>query len=72
VPVSEFAADEVAFGLRMTWTAAAGRIGYACDLAGRLPVTFAALGGGLIDPVHAKIIFEQTEILSAELVKFSV
>jgi hypothetical protein len=55
VPVSEFAADEVAFGLRMTWTAAAGRIGYACDLAGRLPVTFAALGGGLIDPVHAKI-----------------
>jgi hypothetical protein len=53
VPVSEFAADEVAFGLRMTWTAAAGRIGYACDLAGRLPVTFAALGGGLIDPVQS-------------------
>jgi hypothetical protein len=63
VPVSEFAADEVAFGLRMTWTAAAGRIAYACDLAGRLPVTFAALGAGLIDPVHAKIIAEQTEIL---------
>ncbi len=63
--MSEFAADEVAFGLRMTWTAAAGRIAYACDLAGRLPVTFAALGAGLIDPVHAKIIAEQTEILSA-------
>jgi hypothetical protein len=65
VPVSEFTADEVAFGLRMTWMAAAARIAYACDLAGRLPVTFAALGGGLIDPVHAKIIAEQTEILSA-------
>src|SRR6202020_1924533 len=47
------------------WRAAADRISYACDLAGRLPVTFAALGGGLIDPVHAQIISEQTEILSA-------
>jgi hypothetical protein len=65
VRVSEFTADEVAFGLRMTWMAAADRIAYACDLAGRLPVTFAALGGGLIDPVHAKIIAEQTDILSA-------
>ena len=53
---SEFVADEVALGLRMTWTGAAARMDYACDLAGRLPVTFAALGAGLIDPVHAKII----------------
>jgi hypothetical protein len=65
VQLSEFAADEVAAGLRLTWTAAADRILYACDLAGRLPVTFAALGAGLIDPVHAKIIFEQTDYLSA-------
>ncbi len=49
----------------MTWLAAASRISYACDLAGRLPVTFAALGGGLIDPVHARIIAEQTDVLSA-------
>jgi len=65
VQLSEFAADEVAAGLRLTWTAAADRILYACDLAGRLPATFAALGAGLIDPVHAKIIFEQTDYLSA-------
>ncbi len=51
--------------LRLSWRAAADRISYACDLAGRLPVTFAALGGGLIDPVHARIIAEQTDILSA-------
>ena len=49
----------------MSWHGAADRICYACDLAGRLPVTFAALGAGLIDPVHAKIIAEQTDFLSA-------
>ncbi len=65
VQLSEFAADEVAAGLRLTWTAAADRILYACDLAGRLPATFAALGAGLLDPVHARIIFEQTDYLSA-------
>jgi hypothetical protein len=65
VRFSEFVADEVALELRMTWMGAAARMDYACDLAGRLPVTFAALGAGLIDPVHAKIIEEQTDILSA-------
>jgi len=49
----------------MSWHGAADRISYACDLAGRLPVTFAALGAGLIDPVHAKISSEQTGYLSA-------
>ena len=62
---SEFVADEVSCELRLTWMNAADRISYACELAERLPVTFAALGGGLIDPVHAKIISEQTEYLSA-------
>jgi len=61
----DFVADEVSLDLRMSWHGAADRISYACDLAGRLPVTFAALGAGLIDPVHAKIISEQTDILSA-------
>ncbi len=65
VRFGEFVADEVSLDLRLSWRAAADRISYACDLAGRLPVTFAALGGGLIDPVHAKIIAEQTDILSA-------
>ncbi len=62
---AEFVADEVAADLRMTWMTAADRISYAVTLATRLPVTFAALGAGLIDPVHAKIIYEQTDILSA-------
>jgi hypothetical protein len=65
VQFDDFVADEVALDLRMSWHGAADRISYACDLAGRLPVTFAALGAGLIDPVHAKIIAEQTDILSA-------
>ncbi len=62
---AEFVADEVAADLRMTWMTAADRISYAATLATRLPVTFAAMGAGLIDPVHAKIIYEQTDILSA-------
>ena len=65
VQFDDFVADEVSFDLRMSWHGAAERISYACDLAGRLPVTFAVLGAGLIDPVHAKIIFEQTDFLSA-------
>jgi hypothetical protein len=65
IQFSEFISDEVACELRLTWMAAEDRMSYACDLAGRLPVTFAALGAGLIDPVHAKIIAEQTHFLSA-------
>ncbi|MGD0602541.1 MAG: DUF222 domain-containing protein, partial [Streptosporangiaceae bacterium] len=65
VRFGEFVADEVSLELRLSWRAAADRVSYACDLAGRLPVTFAAMGAGLIDPVHAKIIAEQTDILSA-------
>jgi hypothetical protein len=65
VQFDDFVADEVCLDLRMSWHGAADRISYACDLAGRLPVTFAALGAGLIDPVHAKIIAEQTDYLSA-------
>jgi len=65
IQFSEFIADEVAGELRLTWMSAADRMTYACDLAERLPVTFATLCAGLIDPVHAKIISEQTEYLSA-------
>jgi Domain of unknown function (DUF222) len=65
IQFSEFISDEVACELRLTWMGAADRMTYACGLAGRLPVTFAALGAGLIDPVHARIIAEQTDILSA-------
>jgi hypothetical protein len=65
IQFSEFVADEVAGELRLTWMNAADRMTFACELAERLPLTFAALSAGLIDPVHAKIISEQTEYLSA-------
>src|ERR1700722_7942932 len=65
IQFSEFVADEVSCELRLTWMNAADRMTHACELAERLPVTFAALAGGLLAPVHAKIIPEQTEYLSA-------
>jgi hypothetical protein len=65
VQFSEFVPDELSMELKMTWPATADRISYACALATRLPVTFANLGGGLLDPLRAKIIYEQTEYLSA-------
>jgi hypothetical protein len=46
VQVSEFVPDEVSLDLRMSWRGAADRISYACDLAGRLPGTFARWGRG--------------------------
>src|SRR5947207_15861128 len=63
---SDFAADEVAAAFRLSWLSAAGEIAYARTVARRLPVTFAALAGGKLDPVHVRIIEDQTGILSDE------
>ena len=60
----EFAADELACGLNLTWQSAAGQIDYACAVADRLPRTFAALAEGRIHPVHLRIIEDETRILS--------
>lgn len=65
-PRGEFAADELAGELNLTWQSAAGQLGYARDVAERLPRTFAALGAGLLHPVHIRIIEEETRFLSAE------
>jgi Domain of unknown function (DUF222) len=62
----EFAADELAAELRLTWQSAAGQIDYACTVAVRLPRTFAALAAGTIHPVHARIIEDETSILSPD------
>ncbi len=62
----DFAADEIAAAFHLTWLSAAGEIGYARTVARRLPVTFAALAAGKIDPVHVKIIEDSTSILSDE------
>jgi hypothetical protein len=64
--VSDFAADEVADELHLTVQSASAQIGYACDVAGRLPRTFAALAAGQIHPVHLRIIEDETRILSAQ------
>jgi len=63
-PGCEFAADELADELHLTWQSAAGHIAYACAVADRLPRTFAALADGCIHPVHARIIEDETSILS--------
>ena len=62
----DFAADEIAAAFHKTWLSAAREIDYACTVARRLPVTFAALGAGKLDPVHVKIIEEVTSILSEQ------
>ncbi len=62
----DFAADEIAAAFRLTWLSAAGEIEYAQAVARRLPVTFAALAAGKINPVHVKIIEDRTSILSDE------
>jgi hypothetical protein len=64
-PRGEFAADELAGELNLTWQSAAGQMGYARDVAERLPRTFAALGAGRLHPVQVRIIEEETRILSA-------
>jgi hypothetical protein len=63
---TDFAADEIAAAFRLTWLSAAGEIEYARTVARRLPVTFAALAAGKLDPVHVRIIEEFTSILSDE------
>ena len=63
---SDFAADEVAAAFHLTWLSAAGEIGYAQAVARRLPVTFAALAAGELNPVHVKIIEDVTSVLSDE------
>jgi hypothetical protein len=62
----DFAADEIAAAFRLAWLSAAGEIGYAQTVARRLPVTFAALAAGKIDPVHVRIIEDTTSVLSDE------
>ncbi len=63
---SDFAADEVMAEFHLTWDAAAGQIAYACRVADRLPLTFAALERGQIDPFAVKIIEDETAFLNAE------
>src|SRR3984957_11912410 len=58
------AADELAPELHMTQPSAAGQMDSAPPAAARLPRCFAALGAGLIPPVHLRIIEEQTRVLS--------
>ena len=65
-PVAEeFAADQLACELHLTNASAAAQMDYARTLTSRLPHTFAALRSGTIHPVHARIIQEETSILSA-------
>ena len=59
-------ADQLAFEFSLSWQSVAGQIDYACQVAARLPKTFAALAAGLIHPIHVRIIEDETRPLSAE------
>jgi Domain of unknown function (DUF222) len=61
--VREFAAEELAPDLHLSGQSAAGQIAYACTVAARLPVTFAALRAGQIHPVHLRIADDETAYL---------
>jgi len=61
----EFAADELASELHMSQQGAAGQMDFATEVPRRLLRTFAALGAGLIHPIHLRIIEEETRFLSA-------
>ena len=61
----EFAADELADELHLTYNGAAGQMEYAATVAERLPNSFAALGAGKLDQVQLRILEEETSILSA-------
>ena len=60
----EFAADELASELHMSQQGAAGQMEFATEIVRRLPKTFAALGAGLIHPIHLRIIEEETRYLT--------
>jgi hypothetical protein len=62
----EFAADELAAELHLTWQSAAGHISYAATVTERLPRCFAALSAGRLHPVHLRIIEDETQFLSDE------
>jgi hypothetical protein len=62
--IREFAAEALAPDLHVTWQTAADQITYACTVAARLPVTFAALRAGKIHPVHLRIAEDETAYLA--------
>ena len=63
---AEFAADQLACELHLTSRSAAVQLDYATAVTARLPRCLAALGAGLLHPVHLRIIEEETQVLSAE------
>jgi Domain of unknown function (DUF222) len=63
---AEFAADQLACELHLTSRSAAVLLDYATAVVARLPRCLAALGAGLLHPVHLRILEEETQILSAE------
>jgi Domain of unknown function (DUF222) len=61
-----FAADELACELHLTAQSAQDQMAYATAVADRLPATFAAMAAGDLHPVHARIVEDETSILSPE------
>ena len=64
--ISPFASYELALALTLTGRSADAHLGFAIDMATKLPKTAAALEAGEIDIVRARIIAEATNVLSKE------
>ncbi|HEY6310881.1 MAG TPA: DUF222 domain-containing protein [Streptosporangiaceae bacterium] len=57
-------ARSLAHELHLTTQSAAAQMDYASTVTGRLPATCAALRAGAIHPVHARILEDETRVLS--------
>ena len=64
--ISPFASYELALALTLTGRSADAHLGFAIDMATKLPKTAAALEAGEINIVRARIIAEATNVLSKE------
>jgi hypothetical protein len=62
----QFAADELADELHLTFNSADGQMTYSTAVAERLPACLAALGEGKLTPLQLRIIEDETRILSDE------
>ena len=65
-PADEFAPVELGFELHLTPQSAEEQMQFSSTVAARLQAAFAALGAGQVDPVHLRIIEDETRFLSAE------
>ena len=60
--------EEIALALRVPSTTAATRIVLARRLVDQLPTTLTALSGGVISPIHARVLADRVDGLDPEAI----